>query len=69
MPASLNDYRAAKPIYKTLPGWDDFNIEGESDFYSLPKNILNYINFIENEVGCPITIVSVGPQRHQTIIK
>ncbi|MEE8340496.1 MAG: adenylosuccinate synthase, partial [Candidatus Neomarinimicrobiota bacterium] len=42
MPASLSDYRNAKPIYKTLPGWGDFNIDGGSDFTSLPKNILNY---------------------------
>ena len=69
MPASLNDYRNAKPIYKTLPGWNNFNIEGGSDFTSLPKNILKYINFIEKEVDCPITIVSAGPQRHQTILK
>jgi adenylosuccinate synthase len=69
MPASLSAYRNAKPIYKTLPGWNEFNIEGGNDFSSLPKNILNYINFIENEVDCPITIVSVGPQRHQTVLK
>jgi len=69
MPASLGDYRNAKPIYKILPGWSDFTIKSESDFSSLPKNILKYINFIEKEVGCPITIVSVGPQRHQTILK
>ena len=69
MPASLSDYRNAKPIYKTLPGWNEFNVENGSDFSSLPKNILKYINFIENEVDCPITIVSVGPQRHQTVLK
>jgi adenylosuccinate synthase len=69
MPASLSDYRNAKPIYKTLPGWNNFNVEGGNDFSSLPKNILKYINFIEEEVACPITIVSVGPQRHQTVLK
>jgi len=69
MPASLNDYRNAKPIYKTLSGWDEFNVEDGGDFSSLPKNILQYINFIENEVDCPITIVSIGPQRHQTVLK
>jgi adenylosuccinate synthase len=69
MPASLSDYRNAKPIYKTLLGWNDFNIENISDFSSLPKNILKYITFIEKEVDCPITIVSVGPQRHQTVLK
>ena len=69
MPASLSDYRNAKPIYKTLSGWDDFTIKNGSDFSSLPENILQYINFIEKEIDCPITIVSVGPQRHQTVLK
>jgi adenylosuccinate synthase len=69
MPASLGDYRNAKPIYKILPGWNNFNIDGKSDFSSLPKNILKYIGFIEKEVDCSITIVSVGPQRHQTVLK
>ncbi len=69
MPASLSDYRNAKPIYKTLPGWSSFTVGENSNFSSLPKNIIKYINFIEHEVSCPITIVSVGPQRHQTVLK
>lgn len=69
VPASLSDYRKAKPIYKTLPGWDDFTIDANYKFESLPKNILRYINYIENEIGCEITIASTGPQRHQTILK
>jgi adenylosuccinate synthase len=48
---------------------NNFTIKNKSDFSSLPKNILKYINFIEKEVDCPITIVSVGPQRHQTVLK
>jgi adenylosuccinate synthase len=69
MPASLSDYRNAKPIYKILSGWADFKINEGSDFSALPKTILKYINFIEKEVDCPITIVSVGPQRHQTVLR
>ena len=69
MPASLSDYRNAKPIYKTLSGWDDFTIKDGSNFSSLPNNIIKYINFIEKEVDCSISIVSVGPQRHQTVLK
>ena len=69
MPASLSAYRKAKPIYKTLPGWKDFKVDNSGGFSNLPKNILKYIEFIENEVECPITIASFGPQRHQTIIR
>jgi len=69
MPASLSDYREAKPIYTNLPGWDKVSSEPEKDFNALPKNVLKYIDFIENEVDCRITIVSVGPQRHQTVLR
>ncbi len=70
MPASLTQYRKAKPIYKTLPGWGDLpeNI-WDRGYNELPKTLKNYIDFIEREVVCPVKIVSVGPQRHETIIR
>ena len=69
IPASLSAYRKAKPIYKILPSWEDFSISNNNDFSDLPKNILKYIDFIESEVECPITIASFGPQRHQTVLR
>jgi len=70
MPASLTQYRQAKPIYKTLSGWEDLsNNIWEKGYNSLPENLKKYINFIEEEVRCPIKIISVGPQRHETIIR
>jgi len=70
MPASLNQYRKAKPVYRTLQGWDDLpeNIWDEG-YDALPQTLKDYINFIEHEVDCPVKIVSVGPQRHETIIR
>ena len=70
MPASLTIYRKATPIYETLPGWGDLteNI-WDKGFDALPKTLKNYIKFIEREVGCLVKIVSVGPQRHETIIR
>lgn len=55
-----------KPIYKTLPGWqtDLTKITSEDQF---PKEFKDYIDFLEKELGTPITIVSVGPDRTQTI--
>ena len=70
MPASLNKYRAAKPIYKNLPGWDKLSDKiWEKGFDLLPKPIKDYIKYIEEEVECPVKIVSVGPQRHETILR
>jgi adenylosuccinate synthase len=70
MPASLTEYRNAKPIYESLDGWDELpeNI-WDKGFDAMPETLKNYIAFIEHEVGCPVKIVSVGPQRHETILR
>ena len=70
MPASLIQYRKAKPVYRTLQGWNNLpeNIWDEG-YDALPQPLKDYINFIEHEVDCPVKIVSVGPQRHETIIR
>ncbi len=70
MPASLTEYRNAKPIYETLPGWGDLpeNI-WDKGYDAMPQTLKDYILFIEREVDCPVKIVSVGPQRHETIIR
>jgi adenylosuccinate synthase len=64
------DYEAegASPVYQELEGWknDLTSIENESDF---PVALKNYISFIEDAVKIPISIVSVGPNRNQTIIR
>lgn len=70
MPASLRNYRNAKPIYEKLKGWGDIpdNI-WDKGFNKLPQEIKDYISFIEERIDCNVTIVSVGPQRHETIIR
>ncbi len=70
MPASLTKYRKAKPVYEALPGWCELpqNI-WDKGYDELPQNLKDYITFIEHEVDCPVKIVSVGPQRHETIIR
>ena len=70
MPASLTTYRQAKPIYKNFLGWESLPEEvWNKGFKSLPSSLKDYISFIENEVNCKVSIVSVGPQRHETIIR
>ena len=70
MPASLTMFRKAKPIYKTLSCWDSLPKEvWKKGFKSLPDSLKSYIDFIEGEVNCNISSVSVGPQRHETIIR
>ena len=56
------------PIYTEFKGWQA-NLTGVTTFESLPDELKKYIEFIENEVGVPIKIVSVGPDRKQTIAR
>ena len=70
MPASLEQYRKATPIYETLAGWEELpkNI-WDKGFNALPQTLKDYIKFIETNVDCSVKIISVGPQRHETIIR
>jgi adenylosuccinate synthase len=54
------------PVYKEFEGWDEDLTQKESFDY-LPKTLKEYISFIEKELNIPISIVSVGPDRKQTI--
>lgn len=58
----------AKPIYKELPGWKGSDISACKSYDELPDNAKAYIKFIEDFAGVPVTIISVGPDRDQTII-
>lgn len=57
----------AKPIYETMPGWEADTSKARS-FADLPVNAQRYVRRIEELVGAPIRIVSVGPERSQTFL-
>ena len=70
MPASLSQYRLAKPVYESLPGWDSLPDKiWEKGFDALPETLKEYIKFVEDQVDCPVKLISVGPQRHETILR
>jgi adenylosuccinate synthase len=56
------------PNYISLPGWDE-DLTGLGSMESLPSTLVEYIEFLEKELEVPITVVSVGPDRKQTIIR
>ena len=56
----------AKPVIKVLPGWK-CDIRGIKNYEELPANCRNYVEFIEEQIGYPITMVSNGPGRHDII--
>ncbi|MBR2213021.1 MAG: adenylosuccinate synthase [Eubacterium sp.] len=60
--------KKAKPVYEKLPGWKE-DIRGITEYDKLPKNCRNYIEFIEKELGVPVTMASNGPGRHEMIFR
>ena len=57
-----------KPVYKTFKGWKS-NLTGIKTENDLPSALEEYINFLEKELNVPVTIVSVGPDRKETIFR
>lgn len=66
VPADLEEFAACQPVYEELPGWE--GTQGAERWDQLPANAQRYIRFIEETVGVPVAIVSVGRERHQTLI-
>ena len=60
--------KKAKPVYEVLPGWKE-EIRGIKEYDKLPENCRKYIEFIEKELGVPVTMVSNGPGRHEIIYR
>lgn len=58
----------AKPVFKTLPGWK-CEIRGIKNYAELPENCRSYIEFIEQQIGYPVTMVSNGPSRDDIIYR
>jgi adenylosuccinate synthase len=58
----------AKPVLKVLPGWKT-DIRGIKKYEDLPENCRNYVEFIEEQIGFPITMVSNGPGRDDIIYR
>jgi len=60
--------KKAKPVYEMLPGWKE-DIRGIKSYEELPENCRRYIEFIEEKIGFPITMISNGPGRHDIIYR
>lgn len=65
LPYAVDD-DALEPVYTELEGWQQ-DLTGLDNYDDAPEALKNYIQFIEDQVGVPVTIISVGPDRKQTI--
>jgi adenylosuccinate synthase len=67
LPAVSQDLRRIEPVYATLPGWRSSTL-GTTELSSLPTNARRYVDFLSEQIGVSIGLVSTGPERTQTII-
>jgi adenylosuccinate synthase len=67
LPSSLTDFEQCSPVYETLPGWHE-DLTQIKKWSDVPARARNYVEFVGRQVGVPVTIVSVGPERRQTIL-
>ena len=65
-PSHIDDVKRAEPVYETLPGWHE-ELTGVRRYDDLPENARRYLARIGELLGRPVTVVSVGPDRAQTI--
>src|SRR6185295_10567876 len=67
LPAVSQDLRRIEPVYATLPGWRSSTL-GMTEMSSLPTNARRYVDFLSEQIGVEIGLISTGPERSQTII-
>jgi adenylosuccinate synthase len=66
--ADMDVLAEVEPVYETLPAWRG-NISGCRNFDELPPEARQYVKRIEQLIGVPIKMVSVGPERSQTLMR
>jgi adenylosuccinate synthase len=67
LPSMAGAFQRMEPIYQSFPGWHSRTSECRS-YSDLPAGAQGYLNFIAEQLDCPVAIVSVGPKRDQTIV-
>ena len=63
----IEDLAEVQPVYRTLPGWKK-DITGIRKLTDLPKEARAYVDAVAELIGTPVSIVSVGPDREQTMM-
>jgi adenylosuccinate synthase len=66
-PSHVDDLRVAKPVFETLPGWEE-EITEARQMSDLPENARKYLKRLSEIIGRPVEVVSIGPDREQTIM-
>jgi adenylosuccinate synthase len=67
VPANIWDFARVEPVYEELPGWSE-NLRDCRSFDELPDAAQRYLRFVEERTGTPVAILSIGPDREETIV-
>jgi adenylosuccinate synthase len=67
-PTDPDDFAACRPVYEEVPGWTS-EITGAQSWDDLPGQARGYLDRLSSLTRLPLTLVSVGPDRHQTIVR
>jgi adenylosuccinate synthase len=67
-PAFAVAHHDYKPVYKTMKGWQR-STAGVTSYEELPQEAKDYVKFLEDETECPVSIISTGPRREETIVR
>jgi adenylosuccinate synthase len=67
LPSSLSAFAQCRPVYETLPGWSE-DVSSKRAWSELPVAARNYVELLGRRIAVPVTIVSVGPERRQTVL-
>jgi adenylosuccinate synthase len=68
LPSTLEELAAAEPVFVTVPGWKT-TTRGILEYDDLPQAAKDYIAMVEEDVGAPVSLVSTGPRREETIVR
>src|SRR5207253_3938438 len=67
-PAHQSDFHAARPIYETLPGWEE-PLDGCASVADLPEAARRYVEFVERELGVEVTLIGTGAERTSVLTR
>jgi adenylosuccinate synthase len=67
-PMTLRELERAEPVYESLPGWQQ-DLRGARRYEDLPEAARSYVERVEALVGVPVELISIGPDRDETIVR
>jgi adenylosuccinate synthase len=67
-PAHQSDFHHCEPVYEVLPGWGEA-VDGAAEWDGLPRAARGYVEFVERELGVPISLVGTGADRERVLVR